>query len=94
MAKEVQDVDSVLIRLLTDSEEVAAVRAIYLKGALRDEQILFTVEALHKDLLRVIVDLGFHNLMAVVADYLVEGVLVEQPALAVPAQALLDGAVP
>jgi len=94
VAKEVQDVDSVLIRLLTDSEEVAAVRAIYLKGALRDEQILFTVEALHKDLLRVIVDLGFHNLMAVVADYLVEGVLVEQPALAVPAQALLDGAVP
>jgi hypothetical protein len=83
-----------LIRLLTDSEQVAAVRAIYLKGALRDEQILFTVEALHKDLLRVIVDLGFHNLMAVVADYLVEGVLVEQPALAVPAQALLDGAVP
>ena len=94
MAKEVQDVDSVLIRLLTDSEQVAAVRAIYLKGALRDEQILFTVEALHKDLLRVIVDLGFYNLMAVVADYLVEGVLVEQPALAVPAQALLNGAVP
>jgi hypothetical protein len=83
-----------LIRLLTDSEQVAAVRAIYLKGDLRDEQILFTVEALHKDLLRVIVDLGFHNLMAVVADYLVEGVLVEQPALAVPAQALFDGAVP
>jgi len=77
VAKEVQDVDPVLIRLLTDSEQVAAVRAIYLKGALWDEQILFTVEALHENLLRVVVDLGFHHLMAVVADDLVEGVLVE-----------------
>ena len=77
MAKEVQDIDPVLIRLLTYSEQVAAVRAVYLEGALRDKQILFTVEALHKDLVRVVVDLGLHDLMALVADDLVEGVLVE-----------------
>ena len=77
MAKEVQDIDPVLIRLLTYSEQVAAVRAVYLEGALRDEQILFTVEALYKDLVRVVVDLGFHDLMALVADDLVESVLVE-----------------
>jgi hypothetical protein len=77
VAKEVQDIDPVLICLLTYCEQVAAVRAIYLEGALRDEQILFTVEALHKDLVRVVVDLGFHDLMALVADDLVESVLVE-----------------
>ena len=76
MAEEVQDVDPVLICLLTYCEQVAAVRAVYLECALWDEQILFTVEALHKDLLRVVVDLGLHDLMALVADYLVKCVLV------------------
>jgi hypothetical protein len=76
VAEEVQDVDPVLICLLTYSEQVAAVRAVYLECAMRDEQILFTVEALHKDLLRVVVDLGLHDLMALVAYHLVECVLV------------------
>jgi hypothetical protein len=47
----VQDIDPVLVRLLTQSEDVTAIRAENLEGSFSHEEVLLTVQALHEHFL-------------------------------------------
>jgi hypothetical protein len=82
----VQDIVPVLVLVLGNQKDVAAVGAEDLVGPFWHQQVLLAVEALLEHLVVAVVHGRVHDLVAGVTDNLVEVLLVQQPGLAVPAQ--------